>query len=253
LKTLELVHRTVEVDMRAPVVAVIPRGANYKFMAAEAYWIINGDNSLAGIVPYNSVMAKFSDDGKTLAGAYGVPLSQQIGYVINKLEEDHDTRQAVMTFWRPNPLPSKDIPCTVALDFKIRDGKLNLHVFMRSSDQWLGLPYDIFSFSMIAYAVMSCLNSEHRPWSAPTVKPGTLYLTAASSHIYEAHWSPAKNIVSDYHNLAGPKWRAANPHSEWLMPDDMWNGSAESRDVWLGRLAGFRDAKQPFMERFNVG
>ena len=126
-------------------------------MAAEAYWILSGDNTVTGIAPYSSSMAKFSDDGITLAGAYGVPFREQVEHVCEALDDDPDTHQATMTFWRPSPEPSKDIPCAVALDFKLRNGKLNLHVFMRSSDQWLGLPYDIFSFSLIAATVASAL------------------------------------------------------------------------------------------------
>jgi thymidylate synthase len=148
-------------------------------MAAEALWILDGSDQLSELVRYNPNMAAFSDDGVTLAGAYGPRIMPQIPYVVSKLREDRDTRQAALTIWTPSPAPSKDIPCTVAMDFKVRDGKLNLHVFMRSSDIWLGLPYDVFSFSCVAYLVCSILGD---------VTPGTLYLTAASSHLYERHW-----------------------------------------------------------------
>ena len=43
----------------------------------------------------------------------------------------------------------KDIPCTVSLQFLIRENKLHLFVNMRSNDVFLGLPHDIFCFTMI--------------------------------------------------------------------------------------------------------
>lgn len=176
---LELNHYTSVIDMRYPVLRDPLRKLNYRFMAAEALWIIEGSDKLEDLIRYNPNMAAFSDDGVTLSGAYGPRIRDQIWYVVSKLTEDRDTRQATLSIWRPNPSSSKDIPCTVAIDFKIRDDKLNLHVFMRSSDIWLGLPYDVFSFSCVAYLVCSILSG---------VSPGTLYLTAASSHLYEEHW-----------------------------------------------------------------
>lgn len=182
---LELDHHTVAVDMRYPVLRCADRKLNYRFMAAEALWIISGANDLASLAEHNPNMAKFSDDGVTLAGAYGPRIMSQIEYAVKKLVDDRDTRQATLTIWQPNPASSKDIPCTVAMDFKIRDEKLNLHVFMRSSDAWLGLPYDVFSFTSVAAKVLSKLNIRTFPAYATL---GTLYLTAASSHLYEEHW-----------------------------------------------------------------
>lgn len=175
----ELEHRSVAVDMLYPVLRCPARRLNYRFMAAEALWILEGSDGLEDLVRYNPNMAKFSDDGVTLTGAYGPRIAGQIAYVVRKLREDRDTRQATLTVWTPNPAPSKDIPCTVAIDFKVRGDRLNAHVFMRSSDVWLGLPYDAFSFSCVAYMICSVLGD---------VTPGTLYLTASSSHLYEEHW-----------------------------------------------------------------
>lgn len=245
--TLELPHYALKpIDMNHPAIAVTARKANYRFMAAEAYWIIIGDDSVAGIAPYNSVMAKFSDDGERLAGAYGVPFNEQVGYVCDALERDPDTRQATMTFWRPSPKPSKDIPCTVALDFKIRGDKLNLHAFMRSSDQWLGLPYDIFSFSLIAAAVCSAANAAHIDLLSPLTL-GNLYLTAASSHLYEQHCEAARRIVADYEALVVDEWAKANPSATWRLPAEFYDGSLPRRTAWLERLAALRDGPQPFI------
>jgi thymidylate synthase len=186
--TLELASHQIMVDMRYPVLTVPQRKLSYKFMAAEALWIMDGDDALANIRPWNERMAEFSDDGVVLAGAYGPPAAAQFQYVLRTLLQDPDTRQATLTLWKPNPPVSKDIPCTIALDYKLRNGELHCHAFMRSSDLWLGLPYDVFTFSMMAIYLCSELN-EH--WSAGQVAPGNLYLTAASSHLYDRDWEKA--------------------------------------------------------------
>lgn len=189
LPTLELPQVTLVVDALRPVVTIPERGLNYRFMAAEAYWILTGDDRAETIVPYNSKIAAFSDDGQRFFGAYGPPFTAQLGYVLKALLADRDTRQALMTIWRPSPPPTKDPPCTVAVGFQIREDKLNVHVFMRSSDAWLGVPYDCFNFCMMGYYVIGLLG-------LPSLAPGCLYLTMASSHLYVENLEAAERCMA---------------------------------------------------------
>lgn len=209
--TLELPQSTLTVDMRHPVITIKERSLNYRFMAAEALWILSGDDRVATISPYNSRISQFSDDGKTFFGAYGPKLVSQLPYVVNKLVEDPDTRQAGLTFWRECPPATKDVPCTIAMFFSIRSGELNCHVFMRSSDIWLGIPYDVFNFSMIAHQVCAFVNQRRAGRAIEEMKipvfdvltPGTLYLTAASSHLYDRDLEPAKAVMKEQYNPIG--------------------------------------------------
>lgn len=188
--TREIPQRTLQVNMRKPVLTVPDRSLSYKFMAAEAYWILSGDDRVETIAPYNSRIAEFSDNGETFFGAYGPKIIDQLGYVVDKLMEDQDTRQAGLTIWREKPPATKDVPCTVAAFFSIRNGLLNAHVFMRSSDVWLGVPYDVFNFSMLAHYICAFLNKK-----GVVVSPGQLFLTAASSHLYAINWDDAKLCI----------------------------------------------------------
>lgn len=148
-------------DIRYNLITNPYRALNYAFGLVETLWIFKGSNELDMLTPYNKNIAKFSDDGETMAGAYGPPFTSQIDYIIEKLCDDRDSRQAVLTIWKPNPGPSKDIPCTVMLHFMIRDFKLNLNVYMRSNDAWLGFPYDIHLFTTIQKCVASSLEVEY--------------------------------------------------------------------------------------------
>ena len=140
------------------------------------------------------------------------------------------TRQAGLTLWRENPPPSKDIPCTVAIFATIRDQLLNLHVFMRSSDIWLGLPYDIFNFSMLGHLICCRLNSgPHLPWLG-SITPGQVYLTAASMHLYSTNYDQATLALLD----ARPH-REANP-----VPNDL----SFSEDLLFDTLRKLRDTKK---------
>jgi thymidylate synthase len=181
--TVEVQRPSLRINMNRPNVCVKPRKLGYSFMAAEALWMIRGDDTVDGIATWNSNIAQFSDDGETFFGAYGPKIVGQSDYVVDKLIQDPNTRQAVLTIWRENPPESNDIPCTVSMDFKIRDRQLHCHVYMRSSDTYLGLPYDIFNFSMVSAWIAARHNE--RVADDKKVLLGDLFWSASSSHIYK--------------------------------------------------------------------
>lgn len=198
-RTLEVQHAMLEMDMNRPVVFVPERKLNFKFMAAEARWMLEGRDDVASLSKHNPHIAQFSDDGERLFGAYGPRIAAQLDHVVSELAADPYSRRATLTTWVPNPPKTKDTPCTVAMNFSIRRGFLNLHVFMRSSDLWLGIPYDVFSFSMVAYKVLCKLND-----GLTSYAPGTLFLTAASSHLYEENVDAARSIVTRFMDTTLP-------------------------------------------------
>lgn len=189
--THELIQNTVSIDMNMPVITVRERELDYAFMAAEAYWILNGERYLNHPVLQKNLV-KYSDNGLTMRGAYGPPFIQQLEYCADTLRRDRDSRQAVMTLWERNPRPSKDIPCTIGIQFLIRGVYLHTNVWMRSSDAWLGFPYDIFTFSMMTWLLNIHLNSDN------DIGLGMLNLTAGSQHLYERHLNTARALCGCY-------------------------------------------------------
>lgn len=178
--TKELLCVSSAVDMNRPVVTVKERKLGYRFLIGEALWILNGDSRVATIAPFSKAIASFSDNGMYFQGAYGPMVVQQLDYVVHSLCSDPDTRQAVMTIWRPNPRVSKDIPCTISVQFLIRENKLFCLDTMRSSDTWLGWPYDIFNFSMLSAFICIALRKSGLP-----IEMGRILLTAGSQHLYD--------------------------------------------------------------------
>jgi len=232
--TYELLHETVVVDMRRPVVRSVTRRLSYQFMVAEAYWILTGDCLVETIAPYNQRIAQFSDDGQTFFGAYGPKIVAQLPYVITTLQRDPQSRQAGLTIWRESPPSTKDVPCTVTIFFSLRHQNLHAHVFMRSSDVWLGLPYDIFNFSMLAHLVCAHLNSSS-PIGSGIIAPGDLYLTMASSHLY-------------FHDLDFAVRCLSNPeaHYQPTTPEALFNNP----NYLLDRLKDLRETSPGDSERW---
>lgn len=238
--TKEVRQQTAVLNMRKPVITIPERKLSTKFLAGEAYWILSGDDRVETIAPYNKNITHFSDDGVTFYGAYGPRIMEQLDYVVDKLKSDSSTRQAFLTIWKPNPPETKDVPCTITCGFMIRDGKLDCYVYMRSNDLWLGFPYDVFNFSMLAHLVCCRLNKDNYK-----VKPGVLYHTAASRHLYEQHFDTAYYIGNKYDVLSTPmdelKSISTNVTPEFLFTDeeklmetldDIRNNGHDSVMIW---------------------
>lgn len=190
MPTEELLGDRMCIDMRQPALTVKDRKLNYSFMAAEAYWICTGDNRVETIAPYNKRFETFSDNGVTFFGAYGPPVRIQMDGVIRELSKDEHSRRAVICTWKNNPPVTKDIPCNMTTQFLIRDHKLHVIQNIRSSDAWLGVPYDIFSFSMVA--TMICL--ELREFY-PELELGMMCFFAGSRHLYHEHSDKVENLL----------------------------------------------------------
>lgn len=191
MASYEVIQHTVEFDMTQPIITIPERELDYQFMVAEAHWILSGDDKLNDFIRKN--LEKYSDDGLKMYGAYGVPFLEQLNNALYRLEEDIYTRQAVMTIWHRNPGISKDIPCTVAMQWICRMGVLHCNVFMRSQDAWLGLPYDLFNFSMMSAKVLLNLREKY-----PHLKLGMLRITAGSRHLYARHLERSQDLCADY-------------------------------------------------------
>lgn len=204
-KTKEIIALRLSIDdMRNNILVHPVRDLNYRFMIAEFCWIMSGRDDLETIRKYNSRYAEFSDDGVTLTGAYGLRLRgtngqlheiyypDQLWWCRELLKKSPDSRQAVATCWLPPcPGPSKDVPCTLTLQFFIRDKRLEMIVTMRSSDAWLGIPYDLYTFSMIGICLAGSLN----------VEPGGLVMQLGSSHLYERDWEKARALLRNIQQL----------------------------------------------------
>lgn len=186
METLEILNNESVVDMRLPVITIPAREMGYKFLVAEALWILQGNSGVETIAPFSKQISQFSDDGYVFQGAYGPKVADQLRYVVETLSADPSSRQAVISIWRENPRPSKDIPCTLSLQFLVREGRINCIANMRSSDLWLGWVYDVFNFTMITTFVALRLRD-----AGQHLELGSLYLNAGSQHLYRKNYTKA--------------------------------------------------------------
>jgi thymidylate synthase len=166
------------------------RQLNPAFAVAEALWILSGSDD-PWIFTYNRVLENFADAGR-LRGAYGPRIRRwrdavdQLTHVRTLLAGDPDSRQAVVQLYDPaqDTRGHRDVPCTLNYRFYIRDGRLDMHTSMRSNDVWLGLPYDLFTATMLHELMASWLE----------VELGIYHHHVDSLHLYAQHAEAAASI-----------------------------------------------------------
>jgi len=238
--TRELVAFQTRVPLAQPVLLCQGRKLGYRFMLAEAAQVLSGDNRLATIYPFAKRLKDLSEDGYTMSGAYGPPFVDQLSFVHKALTADAASRQAVVSLWRPRPAPGGEVPCTLTLQWLVREGVINCVVSMRSSDAWMGLPYDWFTFSAMTAFVALLV----RP-KLGTLGLGDLVVTAGSQHLYKIDWDAATECATRSTEDLVVLELAPLDLTEFETPDDLtrhlWalakrDGTARHR--WLTELAG---------------
>ena len=154
-----------------------------RYAIGELLWYNSCNPTWKTIYPYSKFWKGISDDGSTVNSNYGWCIRKKYGFdqwemVKKLLQSNANSRQAIIHIKEArNPLdnPTKDLNCTIALQFLLRNNKLDLIVTMRSNDIWLGLPYDLFNFTCMQIQMAMELG----------VDIGTYYHNAGSLHIYK--------------------------------------------------------------------
>ena len=149
-RTLEIAEPVYTI-YQAPMERVLvspDRDANPFLHFFESLWMLQGREDLAFLRMFTKNFDKYSDNGATMQGSYGMRWRGWFGFdqlntLVDLMKKDPNTRRAVLQMWDPkfdlllHP-GSSDIPCNTTIYFKLRDGKLNMTVCNRSNDMIFG-------------------------------------------------------------------------------------------------------------------
>lgn len=178
-------------DINQNIVSV--RGISPSYLFGEWLWYFTGRNDMKFISKYGAMWEKLSDDGITNNSAYGYLMQKAFGFnqvekIIDLLSEDPTSRRAVINLNTPNKnvIETKDEPCTIALQFLIRNNKLYCTTMMRSNDIWLGFPYDVAFFTELQKYIADRLEIAY----------GSYTHFVVSMHLYDRNYEEVKNIVA---------------------------------------------------------
>ena len=111
----------------------------------------------------------------------------QIAQLIEKIKKDPTDRRLIVTAWNPGELSDMALPpCHMFFQCFVANGKLSLHMVQRSCDMFLGVPFNIASYSLLLHMLAR----------ATGLDPGEFVHTLQDAHIYHDHFDAVEEQLS---------------------------------------------------------
>src|SRR5213082_3844259 len=107
----------------------------------------------------------------------------QIAKVIQEIKTNPDSRRLIVSAWNVADIDSMVLPpCHVLFQFYVQEGELSCQLYQRSADLFLGVPFNIASYSLLTLMVAQVTN----------LQPGDFILTLGDAHLYLNHLDQAR-------------------------------------------------------------
>ncbi|MBN1143807.1 MAG: thymidylate synthase, partial [Bacteroidales bacterium] len=160
-----------------------------KSILYELLWFLNGDTNVKYLHDHNvSIWDEWADGQGNLGHIYGFQWRSwpdysgggidQIQQVVRSIKEDPDSRRHIVSAWNVADLKNMALPpCHVLFQFYVANGTLSCQLYQRSADIFIGVPFNIASYSLLLMMVAQVTG----------LKPGEFVHTLGDAHIYINH------------------------------------------------------------------
>jgi thymidylate synthase len=164
----------------------------------ELLWFLNGDTNIKYLNDNKvSIWDEWADENGDLGPVYGYQWRHwparngetidQITNVVNQIKNKPDSRRHIVTAWNPADVDKMALPpCHAMFQFYVADGKLSCMLLQRSTDVFLGLPFNIASYALLTHMVAQQCDLE----------VGDFVWTGGDTHIYLNHLDQVKLQLS---------------------------------------------------------
>lgn len=204
--TLSLFGAQMEFDLQAGFPLITTKKVHFKSVVHELLWFISGDTNIKYLQDNGvSIWDEWADEGGNLGPVYGQQwrswgagssqeIVDQINDVIHLLQTSQDSRRILVSAWNPSVLPDTSMPpysnpvlgkqalapCHCLFQFYVRERKfLDCKLYQRSADIFLGVPFNIASYSLLIHMIAQVTDLE----------PGRFIHSFGDAHIYLNHIS----------------------------------------------------------------
>lgn len=172
---------------------------HYKSVFHELLWFLRGETNVKSLQASGvSIWDEWADEDGELGPVYGHQWRNfngsgvdQIKNLVKDLRNKPESRRLIVTAWNPIDIPSMALPpChTLWQCYVSNDNKLSLHLYARSIDTFLGLPFNIASYALLTH-ILSRTAQFH---------PGELIISFGDLHIYTNHLEQVQEQLSRNH------------------------------------------------------
>lgn len=159
-------------DLSQGFPAVTTKKLFFKSVVTELLWFLRGESNIAYLKENDcSIWDAWADDKGELGPVYGVQWRHwlapdgkeidQIAELVHALKTNPDSRRHIVSAWNVGQLAQMALPpCHTLFQFYVADGKLSCGLYQRSADLFLGVPFNIASYSLLTHMVAQVCDLE---------------------------------------------------------------------------------------------
>jgi len=189
-------------DLETGFPLVTTKKVHLKSVIHELLWFLKGDTNVQYLRENGvSIWDEWADENGNLGPIYGAQwrewraagdasgdrIIDQLSWVIDEIKKNPDSRRLIVSAWNVGEIPQMKLPpCHAFFQFYVAQGRLSCQLYQRSADIFLGVPFNIASYSLFVLMVAQVTG----------LKPGHFVHTFGDAHLYLNHLEQAKLQLS---------------------------------------------------------
>ncbi len=196
--TISVFGHQMRFDLSDRLPVVTTKRVHWPSVIHELLWFLSGDTNV-GYLQDNKVRIwnEWVDEKGELGPVYGKQwrkweaddgrVIDQIEVAINQIRGNPNSRRIIVSAWNVGELEEMALmPCHAFFQFYVNDGRLSCQLYQRSADAFLGVPFNISSYSLL-----TCMMAQ-----VCDLEPGEFIWTGGDCHLYLNHLEQARLQVS---------------------------------------------------------
>jgi len=196
--TLSIFGVQVRFDLRENFPLLTTKKLHIKSIIYELLWFLRGDTNVRYLNEHGvTIWDEWADETGDLGRVYGAQWRDwrgengvrvdQIDNVITQIKKNPQSRRLIVSAWNPAEIDRMKLPpCHLLFQFYVQDGELSCQLYQRSADLFLGVPFNIASYSLLTLMVAQVCNLQR----------GEFVHTFGDLHLYQNHLDQAREQLS---------------------------------------------------------
>jgi thymidylate synthase len=192
--TLSIFGHQARFDLSAGFPVVTTKKVHLKSIIHELLWFLRGDTNVRYLQEHGvRIWNEWADERGELGHVYGYQWRSwprpdgtsldQIARVVHDIRATPDSRRLIVSAWNAGDLENMALaPCHALFQFYVAGGRLSCHLYQRSADTFLGVPFNIASYALLTMMVARVCGLE----------PGEFIHTFGDAHVYLNHVEQVK-------------------------------------------------------------
>ena len=192
--TLSVFGHQLRFDLADGFPLLTTKKLHLRSILIELLWFLRGDTNVGWLKENKvSIWDEWADEAGELGPVYGKQWRHwqapdgreidQIASLIDLIKRDPGSRRQIVTAWNPADLHLMALaPCHCLFQTQVANGRLNLQLYQRSGDVFLGVPFNIASYALLTHMLAQQCGLE----------PGVFVWTGGDCHLYSNHLDQAR-------------------------------------------------------------